>query len=207
MIKCFWLEPTNRVRIYLRRYVGHDDDDKCAVAEGGYHHAEAYIGERPAIYVDHSTGHRSLGEQTHLLEDPRWPTHCLCGHEFRGEHHVRQGLIYKRADTGEELELREAPVGAMWDAWWFRDAGGWRGEDGLSLTVKTPGGEWLIDGPANNCTMPDDRGQHRHHCWIRHGTPPNITVDKDGKTCAAGAGSIVAGSYHGFLRDGHLTPA
>ncbi len=30
-------------------------------------------------------------------------------------------------------------------------------------------------------------------------------VDKNGLTCAAGAGSIQAGDYHGFLRDGEFT--
>jgi hypothetical protein len=50
--------------------------------------------------------------------------------------------------------------------------------------------------------MPDD-GEHR--CWVRHGEPPRITVDKNGPTCQAGAGSILAGDYHGFLRDGAFT--
>lgn len=34
-----------------------------------------------------------------------------------------------------------------------------------------------------------------------------ITVDKNGTTCAAGAGSISAGPYHGFLRNGQLVDA
>lgn len=29
-----------------------------------------------------------------------------------------------------------------------------------------------------------------NHCWVRHGEPPNVTVDKNG---------------HGFLRNGELT--
>jgi hypothetical protein len=44
-----------------------------------------------------------------------------------------------------------------------------------------------------------------HKCWVRHGEPPNHTVDKRGNTCGAGAGSILSGSYHGFLRDGSFT--
>jgi hypothetical protein len=59
----------------------------------------------------------------------------------------------------------------------------------------------MIDSRASNCTLPNDR---EHKCWIRHGTPPDLTVDKNGKTCAAGAGSIQLGNYHGFLRNGHL---
>lgn len=41
-------------------------------------------------------------------------------------------------------------------------------------------------------------------CWVRHGEPPIVTVNKDGLTCAAGAGSIGIGGgeryYHGFLQ-------
>lgn len=60
---------------------------------------------------------------------------------------------------------------------------------------------WDIDSRANNCTMPTDK---KHRCWVRHGEPPQITVDKNGLTCAAGAGSIQTGSWHGFLRNGQL---
>jgi hypothetical protein len=83
-----------------------------------------------------------------------------------------------------------------------------KGPDGRCLVVVCPNGcEWMIDGPASNCTMPQDRGpfSSSHRCWVRHGEPPNITVDKAGRTCAAGAGSIQAGDYHGFLRDGAFT--
>jgi hypothetical protein len=112
--------------------------------------------------------------------------------------------------------LREAPVGAMWDASW--NPAEWKGEDGISLMVKTPGGEWFVDGRASNCTAPGDWTEEgpdggifckrpTHRCWVRHGDPRagRITVDKNGTTCAAGAGSIQCGSYHGFLKDGHLT--
>ena len=88
----------------------------------------------------------------------------------------------------------------MWNAWWMPYT---KGPDGLCLVVKCPGGhEWMIDGRASNCTLPDD---DEHHCWIRHGEPPRITVDKNGVTCNAGAGSIQAGTYHGFLIDGVFT--
>jgi hypothetical protein len=63
---------------------------------------------------------------------------------------------------------------------------------------------WNIDSRAHNCTMPAD---FDHRCWVRHGEPPAITVDKNGLTCAAGAGSIQSGGYHGFLRDGRLVVA
>lgn len=126
-----------------------------------------------------------------------------------GEHGKRRSPIYRRSDTGEELALNDAPVGAMWYADWYLSEDGERkhhliqpGPDGHVLVVRTPGGDWCVDSRASNCTMPDD---DEHHCWVRHGEPPNITVDKNGHTCRAGAGSIAVGDYHGFLRDGHLT--
>jgi hypothetical protein len=79
----------------------------------------------------------------------------------------------------------------------------WDNCDGTHLHVRLPNGEfWNVDGRASNCTMPDDR---LHRCWVRHGEPPLVTVDKNGLTCAAGAGSIQAGDYHGFLVEGVLS--
>jgi hypothetical protein len=117
---------------------------------------------------------------------------------------------WKRADgTGEPFRMGWAPVGAMWFADWYmndetpsRSRFHWDNQFTPPLIVSTPGGDWDVDSRANNCTLPNDR---LHRCWCRHGEPPNITVDKNGLTCAAGAGSILCGSYHGFLRDGFLT--
>jgi hypothetical protein len=68
------------------------------------------------------------------------------------------------------------------------------------LAVVLPNGYlWDIDGRASNCTMKDDK---QHRCWVRHGEPPTITVDKAGPTCKAGAGSIKVDGYHGFLKNG-----
>lgn len=70
------------------------------------------------------------------------------------------------------------------------------------LVVVTPDGHWWdIDSRASNCTMKEDKV---HRCWVRHGDPPNVTVDKQGATCNAGAGSIQTPDWHGFLRDGKL---
>ena len=54
--------------------------------------------------------------------------------------------------------------------------------------------------------MKDDTGPYglAHRCWCRHGEPPNITVDKNGPTCPAGAGSIQCNDWHGYLRNGEL---
>jgi hypothetical protein len=65
----------------------------------------------------------------------------------------------------------------------------------------------MIDGICSNCTDREDALKGGHKCWVRHGDAPLITVDKNGKTCGAGGGSILSGSYHGFLRNGELVEA
>jgi hypothetical protein len=93
-------------------------------------------------------------------------------------------------------------AGAMWLAVWYPKNFTWVNETGPHLIVKTPGGEWDIDSRASNCTMPEDK---LHRCWIRQGIAPAITVNKQGLTCDAGAGSIAVGNYHGFLIQGEFT--
>lgn len=118
----------------------------------------------------------------------------------------RDGLyLFGRPGSDETLTVDELPAGAAWfDP--FKGARVLHGPDGKRLYVKTPGGPWLVDGRANNCTRPDDL---THHCWVRHGSPEDGTlhVDKDGDTCACGA-SIGQGpnytDYHGHLHHGKL---
>lgn len=109
--------------------------------------------------------------------------------------------VWKRTDTGEKGILASFPPGAIWRAYWYEDVQELTGFDGKSYVCKTPGGDWLIDGRASNCGRPDDYG---HKCWCRHGEAPNLTVDKIGDTCSAGAGSISQPGYHGFLKNGVL---
>lgn len=119
--------------------------------------------------------------------------------------------IYRRSG-GEEIADDKLPPGACYaspDGAFVRNAPGYHrfGPDGRALTVVCPNGmHWEIDGRASNCTMPDDP---EHYCWVRHGRPEDGTlhVDKNGKTCGAGAGSIQMGGYHGFLHNGQLTAA
>ncbi len=98
------------------------------------------------------------------------------------------------------LAYEELPVGSMWFADWYSR----KGPDGHRLFVMTPGGSWSPDGRANNCTKPND---NEHYCWVRHGIPPDITVDKNGNTCGCGH-SIGLGpnysAFHGFLTNGYL---
>ena len=120
-------------------------------------------------------------------------------------------FLFRRTDTGELMTLSEAPPGAMWYADWYIREGSnvYRGPDGHCLVVRTPPDhDWLVDGRCSNCTLPND---WEHKCWCRHGQVPNITVNKVGKTCRAGAGSIgvwnadhTAYVWHGFLENGYL---
>jgi hypothetical protein len=148
----------------------------------------------------------ATNEEKPSENDPRWPSTCeKCGYIFQ---EVDERQLFCRhlwqKDTGEIYTLEDAPPGAMWDATWFHDVPRWQGPDGKALVVKCPpdGWDWHIDGRASNCTRKDD---NVHKCWVRHGVPPDITVDKIGDTCAAGAGSIQTPKWHGFLREGWLT--
>ena len=97
--------------------------------------------------------------------------------------------------------------GDMWYAnvTWYRtddECPYWDNCDHRHLLVVLPNNQIHdLHARASNCTMPDER---THRCWIVHGTPPVITVDKQGNTCKAGAGSIMRGGWHGFIRGGEF---
>lgn len=207
-IRCFLLEPTDRVRVFLRRFSRNNTPDCCSKYPGkySYHNALTFLCEEDTVRDEQR--YITNGQlPTPAHDDPRWPATCACGYQFLDSDEWQREVeeIYRRADTGEELTIHAAPAGAMWEAWWMDEFHRPQGPNFHNLVVKTPGGEWAIDGPATNCTMKDDWKQERHHCWVRSGTPPDITVGKTGgTTCGAGAGSIQAGTYHGFLRDGFL---
>lgn len=110
-----------------------------------------------------------------------------------------------RKDTGEQKKNQhDFGVGAMWRACWLPKNFTWDNETAPHLYVITPGGIWDIDSRCNNCDMPSDR---LHRCWVRHGELPLISVNKNGLTCKAGAGSIwhnKGTGWHGFLTNGQF---
>jgi len=206
-VRCFWIEPTDQVELSLRRYAR--GDEKCPTSGYGYHNAEAVL-ERLSIAElagrgwPMSEGRAVHGVDTIPKKDPRWPAKCACGYVFAEPDawQCNPSTLYRRADTGELMLLAKAPPGAIWRAPWFEDHPAWRGPDGRTLVCRCPDGhDWIIDSHASNCTLPDD---HAHKCWVRHGEPPDLTVDKNGATCAAGGGSIQTSKWHGFLRNGWL---
>lgn len=201
-IKCFFLEPTGMVRRSLRRYVASFQRDTCPTSPIGYHDATVFID-----VVDRAS---DAQQQEWSRADERWPVKCQwCQHTFTvdDQWQLFREALYRPSHGGEEITLRDAPAGAMWWAPWYDGLSGgpFLGQQlAHTLVVKTPGGEWMPDMRASNCTMPFDDD---HHCWVLHGLVPNVTVDKNGKTCGAGGGSISQSGYHGFLRNGELVEA
>lgn len=221
-VEAFLVVPKNEARVFLRRYDGESTWDPVAQRSSyarpcplvhGYHEASVDLDVRPHTKDNpDGTCNFELDSAEFPHEDPRWPKACPCGYEFRAEDEWQAGHrdLYVRIDGQPGVyTLRDQVPGMMWDAPWMGEYA--RGVDGRCLVVVLPNGhEWMIDGPASNCTM---KGEKTHRCWIRHGTPPKLTVDKNAgtsdasapTTCAAGAGSIQGGDYHGFLQGGVFT--
>lgn len=127
-------------------------------------------------------------------DDPRWPQRCACGFQFGpdGTWQVFVEQLYRYVDGNGGIRIaaeRELPVGAMWDARWVPDA--WRGPDGHSWVVRTPGGDWFIDSTGK------DGGR-----WTRTGEAPRLTV----RPSIMISGRKRARQYHGWLTDGALVP-
>ena len=181
-IECFFLEPTSQAEESLRRYGAVDGTD-CP--DGPYHNIDTVIG-RVALNDD-SNG---SGDDQHPHDDPRWPKSCSCGYVFKDDDHWQHNIkrLFRRSDNAGLTTLRGAPVGAMWYADWLP----WKGPDGRCLVVKTPAGDWVVDGPASNSKSKVG--------WQRSGTPPKITArpsigmgDQNGRW-----------TFHAFLTDGKL---
>lgn len=80
----------------------------------------------------------------------------------------------------------------------------WSNCDGNHMYGILPNGwDWDMTSRASNCDLKDNK---THRCWVIHGSAEDgtITVDKNGDTCSAGAGSIAAPGWHGFLRNGEF---
>lgn len=198
MLKCKFFEPTDKVATYFRRFCF--SNAERPTVDGHYHSAKVFAGYI-AIPVNEAISHDIRIDKT----DSRWPSRCECGYVFQDDDQwqIFADRIYICKESGEEHPLRELPPGAMYYVDHLEGIAERCGPDGKSLIAITPDGHpWNIDGRASNCTMKDDKV---HKCWVRHGTPPNITVDKNGHTCRAGAGSIATKKYHGFLRNGEFT--
>lgn len=178
-IQCFFLEPMAFARESLRRFT-FSDRAACPANSWG-HDASVIIGNVPYPPADRM----GEGGDTVSHDDPNWPKKCAqCDYLFKPEDQWQRNLnrLMHRGDHGAMwTTLAEAPVGSMWYADWYP----WRGPDGHCLVVKTPGGEWIVDGPSSGGGTP----------WTRTGEVPRVTANP----------SIhFPGKYHGWLREGVL---
>lgn len=202
--------------------------DVLCPTTGKSHYAEKQLPN--GLVTDKESSYHCFSEP-YKYEVSEYPAKCdSCDYAFKPKDSYSFNVIktWLRADNGLFAcnQVHKAPVGAMWDATWNHDVKDWCGQDGLSICVMTPGGEWNIDSRASNCgsvckkchkpyrehansticteSIYEDSNPI-HKCWIRKGSMPHIDVSKNGNTCDAGAGSIQIGSYHGFLKNGKLT--
>ena len=203
MTTCFLVLPTGVDRRWLRRYT-ESAPNLCPLMPGehSYHQAGVEI-ERAAVIVNADGYHETFEAER---SDPRWPVRCRCGFEFTAEVGFQTFAVevYRRADTGEEMTIRDKRPGMMWFSPWYYDPTGklntrrengnaflsihyWRdwAEKRAPLSVLGPdGNEWCVD-----------RGSSNGDGWTVIGEAPSIT-------CAP---SIVLPGYHGFLRGGVFT--
>lgn len=208
-IECFLIEPTNRYWRLLRRYTS-SPARPCAAYPDAYHNAEVFIGE---IEADQ---HPVIRDDPAMRSDPRWPATCdRCGYVFtdEDERQVNYDQQYVDARTGSVYALygphhlprpmvpiEPAPVGAIWRATWYEDLPEFIGADGQSYLVRTPGGDWAIDGPSTDQAhnqIPKKVGGG----WQRSGTAPKFTVRP---SILIGKRPDGSWTYHGFLTDGRL---
>lgn len=194
---CFWLEPTDRQKRYLRRFT-FSSNVECPNQVGG-HESSVRIDDGLQIYVhpDDEPLRTYFGAPpvSDFAGDPRWPRQCdACGYIFQDsdEWQVNGDQLFMSTCGLGEMTNKEAPAGAMWDCTsWTSDR--WRGPDGRCLAVKLPPGGphdwWMIDGPASK------KGDEPPSFWTRVGsTLPDISVTP----------SILSNKYHGFLTNGQL---
>ncbi len=202
-IKCRLVKKVG-TRATLRTYWG---SGECPNAYGngskGIHNAHILLAEND-ISDDNKIG-GAISD--HPIE--KWPTKCdNCPAVVPEDKKVHRQIFRRRIYSTESGELGPGDMywidytyGGKHDCWMHTTC------DGMHLHVRLPNNRtWDIDSQASNCTKKKDKV---HRCWIRTGTPPNVTITKGKKgddTCAAGAGSIKAGDYHGFLKNGRFEP-
>ncbi len=188
VIPCFLVHPTTKYRVNLRRYTR---ETRCP-ANNWCHNADAFVA------VEEHEKSPTNGD-LHPHDDPAWPKKCdRCDYLFvEGDEWQKNYDLVYRADDGREFTLTSpdqmtndkamaAPPGTMWECPWMGP-----GPDGKSYCVRTPGGDWHIDGAY---------GTPNPGTWKRSGTAPNFTV-----TPSIGIGQKNGTwAYHGFLRDGKL---
>jgi len=180
-IECFFLSPTAFAQETLRRFTYSKTSTECPVT--GYHNCSVDIGvvsfELSELNGDSGSG---IGQ-----DDPRWPTACACGYQFKSEDEWGHRLtrLFSRSDSTLRTTLDKSPPGSLYYADWYD----WKGPDGRCLVVVTPAGPWIVDGPSMN------NDGSRGSPWTRTGEVPKVT---------ASPSIHFPGKYHAWLKDGYL---
>src|SRR4051812_43313995 len=125
-VRCFMIVTTGRARRYMHRW-----SDVICPATGQGHSARAIADEGPEDELP--------PDDDWFESEEGWPAQCdTCAYEFPPGDETKRAVstdhFYRRVDTGEELLLRDAPPGAMWDATWLPD--NYRGPDGRALMLR-----------------------------------------------------------------------
>ena len=158
-------------RIWLRVYW----DGKCNT--GSYHNAIKFVMDMKAC-VEFGPHRKKISDYS------EWPIRYSDCQEIVPETANKQVFSERLYNT----QSGKPEPGDLYFTTWLPENYYWDNHKGPMLMAVCPSGdEWNIDSRASNCGLPDDR---LHRCWVRHGEPPLLTVDKNGLTCNAGAGSI-----------------
>lgn len=207
---------TARLRVYWEGHPTNGCPNCGGSGKPGYHNAEFPLGE-----TDELKAYNSFGKPEDFSDD-RWPTKCdHCpsvvppggpyGHRIRPDGFTvnRQVFVRRRYNTASG---KPEPGDLLLADWYHHKSSEgkmsclfWDNCTEYHVMAKLPNGEdWDIMSRASNCGLPNDR---LHRCWVTHGKAEDgtIHVDKEGLTCAAGAGSIAVPGYHGFLHHGNFT--
>jgi hypothetical protein len=182
----------------------------CGGGKPGYHNALTLIRDVPELNAG-----KVFGEVADYPPE-KWPTQCSdCGalvpmSESKSTIVGQSATVVHRQVFTKRLYNTASgspEPGDLYESHWHESGKCiyWDNCSGQHLQAVLPNGDhWDLNSRASNCTMRQDR---THRCWIVSGDPRDGTVhvDKNGVTCAAGAGSIAVEGYHGFLHHGHFT--
>lgn len=207
-IRCFLVVPTGEG--YESLII--TEDGQC-IENFKYHRSEVVV-RRFALGENDVYPEGWISDDERKVKAVKYCTRCG-NHNFSEAALNRiggsKGRGWERLDTGQRADnLNDFGPGAMWFVSWYKNdetglythPGFGKGFSESPLSVRTPGGDWLVDARCSNCSLPED---DTHKCWPRTGIAPEITVDKNlGHTCNVGGGSVIQGDYHGFLRGGFL---
>lgn len=185
-------------RISLRRYWNDPGTDNAHGQKYGYHNCHNYLENRLHPLILGNREH--FGGQISDYDESLWPTKCdecgtICPPDAKKQ--VFNSRLY-------DTPSGEPEPGSLWFAHWLPLDTYFDNQTRFILYAVVPNGEhWCIDSRAENCGLKQDR---LHRCWVVHGNPEDgtIHVDKNGLTCPAGAGSIGAKNWHGFLHHGEF---